>query len=145
MNSVFVRRAVPRLVGIGIVALLGLLIIFKPLGGATLVTGAYAQTSQVRQFAVTIKNRKVTSGPTLIRVTQGDSVEIVLTADEGAELHLHGYDVLLQLEPNVPGKLAFDANIGGRFPLEAHRYGKSEQVMNRHGAGPLLYLEVHPR
>ena len=39
---------------------------------ASLGASAYAQSSQVRQFAVTIKKRKVAAGADVIRVTQGD-------------------------------------------------------------------------
>jgi len=112
---------------------------------ASLVAPAYAQNSQVRQFAVTIEKRKVASGPDVIRVTQGDSVQIVVTADEAAEVHLHGYDLLLSLQPNAPGKVEFNAKIAGRFPLEAHRYGTGEQASQRRGRQPLLYVKVHPR
>jgi hypothetical protein len=81
----------------------------------------------------------------VIRVTEGDSVELVLTSDEPAELHLHGYDILLSLMPNEPRKIAFKANVGGRFPLEAHRYGTGGDVSRHRGGGPLLYVEVLPR
>ena len=54
----------------------------------SLVSLAAAQSSEPRQFAVTIKHRKVTSATNVISVTKGDAVEIVLTGDEAAELHL---------------------------------------------------------
>jgi len=106
---------------------------------------AAAQSSQSRQFVIAIKQRRVTSPTNVISVTKGDSVEIVLTADEAAELHLHGYDVLLSLTPNVPGKMQFTANIAGRFPLEAHRFGTGAQSGSSRGHRPLLYVEVQPR
>ena len=146
MNGIWTRVSALRLyIGIDAVALVGLLALANPLLDIGLVASAHAQGSQVRQFAVTIKQRKVSSGPTVIRVTEGESVEIVLTANEAAELHLHGYDVLLSLQPNVPGKMAFDAKFGGRFPLEAHRYGSGDHTGHYHGGRPLLYVEVHPR
>lgn len=109
------------------------------------VSFAIAQSSEFRQFAVTIKQRKVMSAPNVVSVTKGDTVEIVLTGDEVAELHLHGYDLLLSLTPNVPGKMQFTANIAGRFPLEAHRFGTSAQSGRSRSGRPLLYVEVHPR
>jgi hypothetical protein len=112
---------------------------------SSLGASAYAQSSQVRQFAVSIEKRKVVSGPDVVRVIQGDSVQIVLSADEPAEVHLHGYDLLLSLQPNVPGKLEFNAKIAGRFPLEVHRYGTAEPASHHRGGQPLLYVEVHPR
>ncbi len=108
-----------------------------------------AQGATLRQFAVTIKERKLDAAENVIRVSQGEDVEIVLTCDEAAELHLHGYDLLLSLTPNVPGKLQFTAKIAGRFPLEAHRFGPETNTDasagRHHSTGPLLYLEVLPR
>jgi FtsP/CotA-like multicopper oxidase with cupredoxin domain len=109
------------------------------------VSPVFAQSGQPRQFAVVIKQRKVTSAMDVISAKKGDTVEIVLTADEPAELHLHGYDLLLTLSPNVPGKMQFTANIAGRFPLEAHRFGNPAQGSRPHGQRPLLYVEVQPR
>ena len=107
---------------------------------------AVAQSAQPRQFAITIKQRKVEAAANVIRVSQGDAVEIVLTSDEAAEVHLHGYDLLLSLTPNVPATMQFTAKIAGRFPLEAHRFGAaSSSAKGTAAAGPLLYVEVHPR
>jgi hypothetical protein len=136
----------PR-IGIGAITLFAMLALaFSNLDiGTFFISPAKAQSAQPRQFAITIKQRKVISGPNVIRVTEGDSVEIVLTGDEQAELHLHGYDIMLSLTPNVPGKIAFNAKIGGRFPLEAHRFGSGAHTSNYHAGRPLLYVEVHPR
>lgn len=147
-TKIYLRIAVLcSCVSIGAVILFGLLTLalINSSFDASLGASAYAQSSPVRQFAVTIQKRKVAGGADVIRVTQGDSVQIVLTVDEAAEVHLHGYDVSLSLQPNVPGKVEFDAKIAGRFPLEAHRYGTGEQASHQHGGRPLLYVEVHPR
>ena len=58
-----------------------------------------------------------------VRVTQGEQVEITLSSDQPAELHLHGYDLSAQPEPGMPGTFSFVAKIAGRFPVEAHRMG----------------------
>jgi hypothetical protein len=106
---------------------------------------ALAQSPAPRQFAFSIKQRKVDAETNVIRVSQGDIVDLTLTADESAELHLHGYDLKLSLAPNVPGTLHFTANIAGRFPLEAHQFGSGESSGRHHSEGPLLYVEVLPR
>jgi FtsP/CotA-like multicopper oxidase with cupredoxin domain len=110
-----------------------------------LITPAVAQSARPQQFAITIKQRKVEAAANVIRVNQGDAVEIVLTSDEAAELHLHGYDLLLALAPNVPATMRFTAKIAGRFPLEAHRFGAASSSQRHRGAGALLYVEVLPR
>jgi FtsP/CotA-like multicopper oxidase with cupredoxin domain len=110
-----------------------------------LISLAFAQSAPPRQFAIAIKDRKVEAAASVIRVTQGDTVEIVLTGDEAAELHLHGYDLKVSLTSNVPATIKFTAKIAGRFPLEAHRFGTGSKPGRRRGEGPLLYVEVHPR
>jgi hypothetical protein len=123
-----------------------LMAIFGSSGFApSVLSPAFAQSGEPRQFAVVIKQRKVTLATDVIELKKGDTVEIVLTADEPAELHLHGYDLLLTLSANVPGKMQFTANIAGRFPLEAHRFGDPAQGGRSHGQRPLLYVEVQPR
>jgi hypothetical protein len=110
-----------------------------------LIAEAIAQNVPARQFTITIKDRKVEPAGNVVRVSQGDAVEIVVTSDEAAELHLHGYDLTLSLTPNMPGTIKFMAKIAGRFPLEAHRFGVGLSSGRHRGSGPLLYVEVHPR
>ena len=102
---------------------------------------AYA-AEPVRQ-SIVIRNRKVDGGPNVIRVAQGDTVELEFTGDEAAELHLHGYDRLITLAPGRPAVLRIEATIAGRFPLEAHAFGSGGG--RRHTHGVVLYLEVLPR
>ncbi len=110
-----------------------------------LMTQASAQNAPARQFTIAITGRKVEAAASVVRVSQGEAVEIVLTSDEAAELHLHGYDLKLSLTPNMPGILKFTAKIAGRFPLEAHRFGAGSSSGRHRGGGPLLYVEVYPR
>ena len=102
---------------------------------------AYA-AEPVRQ-SIVIRNRKVDGGPNVIRVAQGDTVELEFTGDEAAELHLHGYDRLVTLAPGRPAVLRIEATIAGRFPLEAHAFGTGGG--RRHMHSVVLYLEVLPR
>jgi hypothetical protein len=104
------------------------------------ISAATAQTGAPHKLAVTIKNGKADSST--LRVTQGEQVELALSSDQPAELHLHGYDLTAQLEPGVPATIAFVAKIAGRFPVEAHRMGPTTKGA-RH-AGTLFYVEVYP-
>jgi heme/copper-type cytochrome/quinol oxidase subunit 2 len=110
-----------------------------------LMAQAITQNAPARQFRIDITDRKVEAAANVVRVSQGEAVEIVLTSDEAAELHLHGYDLKLSLTPNMPGTLKFTAKIAGRFPLEAHQFGAGSSSGRHRGGGPLLYVEVHPR
>jgi hypothetical protein len=81
-----------------------------------------------------------------LRATQGESVEIVFESDEAAELHLHGYDIAIEVQPGVPAAMRVAAKIAGRFSIEAHRFGRAGADGGRKSRHVvLLYLEVHPR
>jgi hypothetical protein len=78
-------------------------------------------------------------------VTQGAAVELAFTADEPMELHLHGYDLLLTVEPGARAVMRLDAGIAGRFAIAAHRFGGDAGKSRSARHVVLLYLEVHPR
>jgi hypothetical protein len=107
---------------------------------------ATAQAAMAKQFSFAIKQRKLDAADNVVRVVKGDTVELVFTGDEPAELHMHGYDIKFDLKANEPGKIQFTATIAGRFPLEVHRFGTDTKAGRRsHVTGPLLYVEVLPR
>jgi hypothetical protein len=108
---------------------------------------ACAQGMEPKRFSAIIKQRQVEPAMRVIRALQGDAVEITITSDEAAELHLHGYDILISLEPGKPTVVKFAAKIAGRFSLEAHRFGASGAPADprRQREVTLLYLEVYPR
>ncbi|PWT88620.1 MAG: hypothetical protein C5B56_08450 [Proteobacteria bacterium] len=102
--------------------------------------GNDAGAGEFRRFAIAIKNRKVDVAQKLIRVTRGDTLELEFSTDETAELHLHGYDKLIKVDPATPAVLHLDASIAGRFSIEAHGFGSARSGYHV----LLLYLEVHP-
>lgn len=53
-----------------------------------------------------------------LEVPLGDDVVIAINSDVTDEVHLHGYDIFLDLEAGVPAELAFTADIPGIFELE---------------------------
>jgi hypothetical protein len=69
-------------------------------------------------FELIIKDKKIVSGPEIIKVTADDEVVIKITIDEAEEFHLHGYDKSVDLEKDIPVELKFRANLTGRFPFE---------------------------
>jgi FtsP/CotA-like multicopper oxidase with cupredoxin domain len=62
-----------------------------------------------------------TMSPDEIVVDEGDRVDLRITSDTPLELHLHGYDLEEEVEPDEPSELSFDATITGRFEIEAER------------------------
>jgi hypothetical protein len=60
-----------------------------------------------------------TMSPEEISVSEGDRVKLRITSDGPLELHLHGYDIEREVEPDEPAELSFEANLTGRFEIEA--------------------------
>jgi Multicopper oxidase len=114
-----------------VMAVVGL-IIFSP---------AQTFAQEPTRFSIAIQARKVDPSQKTIRVTQGQAVELAFKADEMVEVHLHGYDQLLTVQPGSPAVMRVQAKTAGRFAIEAHRFGNDSR--RRHVV--LLYLEVHPR
>ena len=54
------------------------------------------------------------------KLKKGDRAVIVVRADQGEEIHMHGYDLEKQVTPGKPVRLPFTATIPGRFEVELH-------------------------
>lgn len=89
-------------------------------------------------IAIEIRQGRRVAGPEVIRVTQGQELQLRLSSDQDAELHLHGYDVHIHLRAGTPREWTFVAKHSGRFELELHGKGR--------GAHEALgVIEVLPR
>ena len=86
------------------------------------------------RFELRVQDRKLASGPAVLKVQQDDAVEIHIVSDQAEELHLHGYNLKLELTPNQPATLVFKADRSGRFEYELE-----------HAGIELGALEVSPR
>jgi hypothetical protein len=95
----------------------------------------------VKRIELVISERKVQREEKTIRVTQGESIELVWQSDEAAELHLHGYDISFEVSPEAPAIVTFEAHATGRFPITSHGFGGEQG----HGHEALLYIEVYPK
>ena len=92
-----------------------------------------------------LRKRRIDGGVRVVRVTQGDEIELRWTADEPASLHLHGYDLHAAPAPGAPSKMSFSARATGRFPITAHGFAGEHADAGGHRERTLIYLEVHPR
>jgi hypothetical protein len=102
--------------GIAAVLLVGLFFIIKPASSTPGTDKTPVLTNKV--FEIVVQNRKIVSGGNTLQVNEGDNVTLNFTVDEGGEVHLHGYDKMVELQKNVPGAITFTANLTGRFPFE---------------------------
>ncbi len=103
-------------------------------------SAVFSQDSSQRSIDLHIEGRRVVSPNTVIRITEGEVVELLWVTDEAVELHLHGYDLLLGVRPGEPAAMVVDAHIAGRFPVTSHGWGEGGP-----GHETLIYLEVYPR
>ena len=120
-------------------SLAGLLGLFMLAGFAAIPAGAGAADTVM--FELSITGYELSTAEDVLRVHEGDRVEIHLQSDTATIVHLHGYNIEVPVSPGVAGKMAFEANATGRFPVMLH--GKHSDGGNRDGA--LFYLEVQPR
>ena len=58
--------------------------------------------------------------PREVSAVEGDSVTLNVSTDEPVEVHLHGYDIEREVEPDEPTSISFDADLTGRFEIEDH-------------------------
>lgn len=104
------------LVVIAAVALGGLFVILRP--------DPPAANPQERAFEARIGGGGME--PENISVREGDRVTLNLTAESPVEVHVHGYDVEEEVEPDEASTLSFEAEQTGRFPIEDH--GTEEEI-----------------
>ena len=67
---------------------------------------------------LTVRINSRAAGLTRISVPRGRQVVLLVTGEPGAEVHLHGYDVLRRIPATGPARIPFRATIPGRFELE---------------------------
>lgn len=72
-------------------------------------------------FNLNVSGGKIIIGQSVLRVNDGDSVSIRIISDTPDELHLHGYDLHLNLEKGVEATLSFVASTTGRFEFELEK------------------------
>jgi len=99
-----------------------------------------AQNAPSHVIEIRIVDRRVVASDQTIRTTQGNIVELHWSSNEAVELHLHGYDVKVDVPVGEPTVMIVQAFATGRFPITSHKWDKGGG-----GHDALSYLEVHPR
>lgn len=78
--------------------------------------------------------KDVPAEPKSFRIEEGQKVVIKTTADITDEVHLHGYNISVDIEPGVQAVLEFTADKTGRFSVELEKIKKDIGV-----------IEVYPK
>lgn len=71
-----------------------------------------------KQLTIDVSIKGDTMTPAEITAREGDDVTLRITADQEMELHMHGYDKELDLEPGKTETLEFKADRAGPFEIE---------------------------
>lgn len=72
---------------------------------------------------VTIEGGEVSTLTDRVRVAVGDTVRLVVHSDVADEVHVHGIEVLLPVEPGAPASLEFvvpEGTAPGLYEIETH-------------------------
>ncbi len=77
----------------------------------------------IRVIDVVVQNSRVEDGPATWTIKRGDLIEIVIKSDSEDEVHLHGYDKSVKVNPDGMNKLKFEAETVGSYELEMHDSG----------------------
>lgn len=89
-----------------------------PVTTETMSTTADETTAGTERFEVTIRNGQPAGGPGRWRVDRGSSVVITISSDVADEVHLHDYDVSVDVEPGEPADLELTADQPGVYEVE---------------------------
>jgi hypothetical protein len=87
--------------------------------GTTTTTPPHPPASPKPLVATIVyRNGRVVGGLKNFSTTNGKRVTIVANADVSDEVHVHGYDLKGDVAPGAPARIAFRANLVGRFVIE---------------------------
>jgi FtsP/CotA-like multicopper oxidase with cupredoxin domain len=86
-------------------------------------TSSAPPAADIVTIDVTIAGGQVEPPPTRVDVRVGQTVRITVTSDEPGELHVHGYDIEVELTPGQPGTVELVADQTGLFEVETHEQG----------------------
>ncbi|MGA7097789.1 MAG: hypothetical protein WB245_09505 [Acidimicrobiia bacterium] len=89
-------------------------------------------TTTAPEVDVTFANG-VVDGPDQFEYKLGDEVSIIVVSDVAEEVHVHGYDLMFDVMPDIPVEITLTADVTGIFEVEMEDSGT-----------PLFDLVVNP-
>jgi plastocyanin len=72
---------------------------------------------------ITVRDGEVSGVPSRVKVAAGSTVQLRVDSDVADEVHLHGYDKSVDVEPGRTARLTFTASISGLFEVELESRG----------------------
>lgn len=67
---------------------------------------------------VRLENGKVVGGVVRADIEPGSEVVLTVRADVEDEVHVHGYDLSVDVTPNEPARITWEADTPGVFDVE---------------------------
>ena len=89
----------------------------------TTTTETTASPTGPTEIRIAVVNGAPKGGIVREKVEKNDRVVLVVRSDVSDHVHLHGYDVMRDVAPGAPARLAFKATIPGRFEVELEDRG----------------------
>ncbi|HEY4602702.1 MAG TPA: hypothetical protein VIH08_00020 [Blastococcus sp.] len=71
-----------------------------------------------RRIEVVISGGQVSGDTGRVEVPAGEQVSLIVISDVPGEVHVHGYDLELQLVAGASASITFDATVAGVFEVE---------------------------
>ena len=117
---------------------------------ATTATAASTGARRPRRCASASADGVPAGGVVRESTDKGDRVVVVVTSDVTDHVHVHGYDLLRDVAPGAPARIAFRATIPGRFEIELEDRARPDRGADRqpvmaplaHGIGGVRDLPV---
>jgi hypothetical protein len=91
--------------------------------GATTVVPQPPQPPPPARVRIAVRGGLPVGGVRRVTVSRGRRVILVVTSDVADHLHLHGYDVMRDVAPGRPARIAFTARIVGTVEAELEDRG----------------------
>lgn len=72
---------------------------------------------------IVVRDGQPVGGVNRVTVAKGRRVVLIVISDVADHVHLHGYDVMRDVAPDMPARLAFNATIVGTVEVELEDRG----------------------
>jgi hypothetical protein len=73
---------------------------------------------------IEVEGAKPVGGVKTIEVSKGDQMRFAVTSDVSDEIHVHGYDLMKDVEAGGKVSFSFPAKIDGEFEVELENHGE---------------------
>jgi hypothetical protein len=85
---------------------------------STTTTATQAKPAGPPTYTVIVNHAKPVGGVKRVEVKKGDPVKLVVKSDTADEIHIHGYDLMKDVEAGGTARFNFKATIDGNFEVE---------------------------